>query len=123
MTGSSAVLPGQPLDDAGPVFREPWEAHAFAMALTLHQRGLFSWSEWAEALAAQIAAAQAAGDPDHGDTYYRHWLEALEKLVAAKGASSRAELTRYQRAWDRAADRTAHGQPIELQPEDFAPGG
>ncbi len=119
MSSEPNALPGQPRDDSGPVFREPWEAQAFAMTLALHQRGLFSWPEWAEALAAQIAAAQAAGDADLGDTYYRHWLAALEALVAAKGASSSDELTRYQRAWDHAADRTPHGQPIELQRGDF----
>lgn len=112
-------LPGMPLDDQGPVFAEPWQAHAFALAVTLHQKGLFTWAEWAQALAAQIAAAQAAGDADLGDTYYRHWLNALEALVAAKGASSPDELTLYQRAWDHAADRTPHGQPIELSPQDF----
>jgi nitrile hydratase accessory protein len=112
-------LPDQPRDDAGPVFREPWEAQAFAMTLALHERGLFSWPEWADALAAQIAAAQAAGDADLGDTYYRHWLTALEKIVADKAASSPEELTRYQRAWHRAADRTPHGQPIEIDPVDL----
>ena len=114
-----ALAPGMPRDADGPVFCEPWEAQAFAMTLALHERGLFSWVEWAEALAAQIAAAQAAGDPDAGDTYYRHWLAALEGLVARKGASSGDELARYRPAWDHAADRTPHGQPIELRREDF----
>jgi nitrile hydratase accessory protein len=113
------TLPGQPRDQDGPVFRAPWEAQAFAMAVTLHGRGLFTWSEWAQALAARIAAAQRSGDADHGDTYYHHWLEALEGLVAQKGATSAEELLKYQRAWDHAADRTVHGQPIELRPEDF----
>ncbi len=98
-----------------PVFREPWEAHVFAIVLSLHQRGLFTWPEWADALAKQIAAAQAAGDPDRGDTSYRHWLKALEAIVAAKGASSAQELERYREAWDHAADRTPHGRPIELR--------
>ena len=115
-----AALPGQPMGGDEPVFREPWEAHAFAMTVTLHQRGLFTWTEWAAALAAQIAKAQAAGDADLGDTYYHHWLAALESLVAEKGASSTQELARTRDAWDRAADRTPHGQPIELQPRDFA---
>ena len=114
------LAPGMPRDADGPVFREPWEAQAFAMTLALHERGLFTWVEWAEALAAQIASAQAAGDPDAGDTYYRHWLAALEGLVARKGASSGDELARYRNAWDQAADRTPHGQPIELRREDFA---
>jgi nitrile hydratase accessory protein len=112
--------PLQPDDGDLPVFSEPWQAHAFAMVLTLHERGLFTWREWADALAAQIAAAQAAGDADRGDTYYLHWLAALETLVATKGAGSAEELLRTARAWDHAADRTPHGQPIELRAEDFA---
>jgi nitrile hydratase accessory protein len=114
-----ADLPGLPLGEDGPVFREPWEAQAFAMALALHQRGLFAWSEWAAALAAEIARAQAAGDPDTGDTYYRHWLCALERLVAEKGVADPATLTRYRDAWERAADATPHGNPIVLKPEYF----
>jgi nitrile hydratase accessory protein len=104
-----------------PVFREPWEAHAFAIVLRLHEHGLFGWPEWADALAAQIQAAQARGDNDTGETYYQHWLAALEAIVAAKGASSADELQRYREAWDHAADRTPHGQPIELRPDDFEP--
>lgn len=113
------AIPTIPTDEDGPVFREPWEAHAFAMALTLHERGLFTWKEWAEALAAEIKAAQAAGDPDTGVTYYRHWLATLEKMVASKGVATPATLTRYRDAWDHAADRTPHGKPIELQSGDF----
>jgi nitrile hydratase accessory protein len=113
------AVPGIPCDREGPVFREPWEAQAFAMALALHERGLFTWSEWAAALADEIKRAQAAGDPDLGDTYYRHWLAALERLVAEKGVASRDTLARYREAWDHAADRTPHGQPIELKPDDF----
>ena len=102
-----------------PMFREPWEAHAFAMVLRLHEQGLFSWPEWAGVLADQSSAARTRGEADLGDTYYRHWLGALESIVAAKGASSVAELERYRDAWDHAADRTPHGQPIVLQPDDF----
>jgi nitrile hydratase accessory protein len=102
------------------VFREPWEAHAFAMALTLHARGLFTWTEWAATLADEITQAQASGDADTGETYYRHWLATLERLVDEKGVASRATLDRYRDAWDHAADRTPHGKPIELRPDDFA---
>jgi nitrile hydratase accessory protein len=114
-----AAVPGIPHDAGGPVFREPWEAQAFAMALALHARGLFTWSEWASTLGEEIKRAQAAGDPDTGATYYRHWLAALERLVAAKGVTDRDTLERYRNAWDHAADRTPHGQPIELSPRDF----
>lgn len=115
----AAILPGQPHDGDGAVFRAPWEAHAFAMTVALHRRGLFTWREWADALAAQIHVAQTGGDPDLGDTYYAHWLAALERLVAAKGASSSGELARYRHAWEQAAERTPHGQPIELAARDF----
>ena len=114
------ALPGIPRDDGGPVFREPWEAQAFSMALALHQRGVFTWPEWAAALADEIKRAQAAGDPDTGATYYSHWLATLERLVAEKGVATEQTLARYRDAWDRAADRTPHGTPIELRPDDFA---
>ena len=114
------ALPGIPRDDGGPVFREPWEAQAFSMALALHQRGVFTWPEWAAALADEIKRAQANGDPDTGATYYRHWLATLERLVSEKGIASEPTLARYRDAWDRAADRTPHGTPIELRPDDFA---
>jgi len=114
------AVPGIPRDENGPVFREPWEAQAFSMAVALHERGVFTWPEWAAALADEIKRAQAAGDPDAGDTYYRHWLAALERLVADKGIATRDTLTRYRDAWDHAADRTPHGTPIELRPDDFA---
>jgi nitrile hydratase accessory protein len=116
---ATGLVPGIPSDADGPVFREPWEAQAFAMALALHARGLFTWNEWAAALADEIKRAQAAGDADTGDTYYRHWLATLEKLIAAKGIATSQTLDRYRDAWDHAADRTPHGSPIELKPEDF----
>ncbi len=116
---ATEAVPGIPRDAAGPVFREPWEAQAFAMTLALHERGLFSWPEWAAMLGEEIKRAQAAGDPDTGETYYRHWLNALERIVAAKGLADVTMLARYRHAWHHAADRTPHGTPIELRPDDF----
>jgi nitrile hydratase accessory protein len=116
---ATEAVPSIPCDAEGPVFREPWEAQAFAMALALNARGLFTWNEWAETLGAEIKRAQAAGDPDTGETYYHHWLAALEHLVSEKRVTDSATLIRYRDAWDRAADRTPHGQPIELAPRDF----
>jgi nitrile hydratase accessory protein len=116
---AARALPDLPQDGDGPVFGEPWEAQAFALTLALHQRGVFSWSEWAAALAAEIRRAQGQGDPDAGDTYYHHWLAALERLVAEKQIATPETLHRYRDAWDHAADRTPHGQPIELRREDF----
>lgn len=98
----SAAPPG----GNGTVFRAPWEAQAFAITVHLHQQGLFTWPEWARALAAQIAAA---GDADLGDDYYKHWVTALESLVAAKGAASPAELGACRRTWQDALESTVHG--------------
>ena len=117
---ATAEIASIPRDEGGPVFREPWEAQAFAIALALHERGLFTWSEWAATLSDEIKRAQAAGDPDTGETYYRHWLATLERLVAEKGVATRDTLHRYRDAWDRACGRTPHGKPIELEPRDFA---
>lgn len=89
------------------------------MTLALYDRGLFTWTEWAAMLAAEIERARAKGDPDTGETYYHHWLAALERIVADKGVTDAQTLARYYQAWDRAADRTPHGTPIELRPDDF----
>ncbi len=115
MTGADLdALPPIPRDDDGPVFNEPWEAHAFALALTLHEQGLFTWTEWADALGAEIEAAQRAGDPDRGDTYYHHWLNVLEKLTTGKGVLDAAALSQRKRQWRQAYLRTPHGRPVEL---------
>lgn len=108
------VLPDLPRDTDGPVFAEPWQAQAFAMTVSLHSRGAFSWPEWAERLETEIKDAQASGDPDLGDTYYDHWLHSLEALVAEKGLISRDELSDRGEAWDVAARATPLGQPIVL---------
>ena len=85
----------------------------------MYQQGLFTWPEWAATLTAEIKRAQAAGDPDTGDTYYQHWLAALERIVSEKGVTDDATLGRYQDAWRRAADRTPHGKSILLDPADI----
>src|ERR671937_771685 len=104
------ALPAIPRDDESPVFRAPWEAQAFAMAVMLHERGHFTWKEWAARLADAIAAATARGEDDDGKRYYHHWLTALEKLVADKHIVLADELhTRYD-AWEEAARTTPHGQ-------------
>jgi nitrile hydratase accessory protein len=97
------------------VFREPWEAQAFAMTLALYEGGLFTWTEWAGALSAVIQRAQAVGDCDDGSTYYQHWLTAIEQLVSAKGIATEQVLAERRGAWNRAAHATPHGQPILLE--------
>ncbi|MCO5398238.1 nitrile hydratase accessory protein [Ralstonia soli] len=103
-----------PREHAEPVFDAPWQAAAFAMTLALHERGLFTWSEWTTCLSSTIQSARAAGDPDHGDTYYAHWLTALERLVLQKQWFTGDLLLHRQNAWQEAARHTAHGMPIEL---------
>ncbi|MEN9627833.1 MAG: hypothetical protein RJA10_1060 [Pseudomonadota bacterium] len=113
-------LPGLPRNGDGPVFTAPWQAQAFALALALHERGAFTWAEWAAALTGAIRRAQAAGDPDTGDTYYQHWLDALERLVIAKGLADPDRLHALEHAWEAAAERTPHGLPIELSDAEQA---
>lgn len=108
------ALPALPRDAEGPVFSAPWEAQAFAMTLSLHARGVFTWREWADCLAAELAAAAARGEPDDGSHYYEHWLAALEKIVAQKRVVAGDELERRVLAWDAAARATPHGKPIAL---------
>ena len=112
------LFAGMPVDDDEPVFRAPWEAQAFAMAVRLYEVGVFEWAEWAAALSSEIERAQAAGNPDLGDTYYRHWLNALERLAAEKNLVEVSELTMRKEAWRDAYLATPHGQPIELKAGD-----
>ena len=109
-----AALPEIPRGRDGPVFAEPWQAQTFALAVALHQRGLFTWTEWADRLAAEIRRAQAAGDADRGDTYYHHWLAALEAVIVERGLFTSGQLAERHEAWDRAARATPHGEPIIL---------
>jgi nitrile hydratase accessory protein len=108
-----------PHNDNGPVFGAPWEAEAFALAVLLNERGVFTWSEWAQILGDEIKKAQAAGDPDTGETYYHHWLATLERVLAEKGLTDPAQLKHTREAWAHACARTPHGDPIALRPDDF----
>jgi len=104
-----------PRNEEGPVFAEPWQAAAFALAVTLSQQGHFSWKEWAAALAAELEASAARGEPDDGSHYYHCWLRTLERLVVAKGLSQSGELLSCREAWAAAYRRTPHGKPVELE--------
>jgi nitrile hydratase accessory protein len=88
MSFESPLQPDQPRDSGGPVFSQPWEAQIFSITLMLHQRGLFTWPEWTHALGAEIASGRSRGDADLGDTYYRYWVAALERLLGRKGVIS-----------------------------------
>ena len=113
--GARLLLPSNPAGDRH--FSEPWQAHAFAMTLMLHHRGVFTWVEWAQTLASQIKQAQRDGDPDDGRNYYRHWMDALEQLMIARGIATADQLHALEHAWADAAEHTPHGQPIVLPPE------
>lgn len=109
-----ATLPALPRDEGGPLFAEPWQAQAFAMAVKLSEQGHFTWKEWAAALAQELKAAADRGEPDDGTRYYHHWLAALERLVTAKKLSDPAELLARKEAWADAYRHTPHGKPVEL---------
>ena len=112
MSGSEALaLPGLPRDAGGPVFAEPWQAQAFALALQLHAQGAFAWTEWADTLSRRL---KAAGPEDDGSRYYEHWLDALEDLVTGKELAGATALEDRKAAWAEAYRRTPHGKPVEL---------
>ena len=109
-----AALPRLPRDEGGPVFAEPWQAQAFALAVKLSEAGYFTWKEWAAALADELKAAEARGEPDDGTHYYEHWLATLERLVKAKGLTDEHALRERKDAWADAYRHTPHGKPVEL---------
>jgi len=109
-----AALPRLPRDEGGPVFAEPWQAQAFALAVKLSEQGHFTWKEWAAALAEELKTAADRGEPDDGSHYYEHWLATLERLVTAKGLTDPAALQARKEAWADAYRHTPHGKPIEL---------
>jgi nitrile hydratase accessory protein len=113
-----AELPQLPRDEGGPVFAEPWQAQAFALAVKLSEQGHFTWKEWAAALAAELKAAADRGEHDDGSHYYDHWLAALERLLTAKGLTDSASLLARKEAWSDAYRHTPHGKPVELSAAD-----
>jgi nitrile hydratase accessory protein len=117
MTDSDRLsdLPRLPRDEGGPVFAEPWQAQAFALAVKLSEQGHFTWKEWAGALATELMAAADRGEPDDGSHYYEHWLAALERLVTSKKLTDPSELLTRKEAWADAYRHTPHGKPVELR--------
>ena len=107
-------MPQLPRDQGGPVFAEPWQAQAFAMAVGLSEQGYFTWKEWATALAEEIKGAVDRGETDDGSRYYHYWLATLERLVAAKGLSNPSEMAKRKEAWADAYRHTPHGKPVQL---------
>jgi nitrile hydratase accessory protein len=113
-----AALPRIPRDEGGPVFAEPWQAQAFALAIKLSEQGHFTWKEWSAALAAELKRAEDSGEPDDGTRYYEHWLAALEHLVTSKGLTDESALHDRKEAWIDAYRHTPHGQPVILRKGD-----
>ena len=109
-----AALPRLPRDEGGPIFAEPWQAQAFALAVKLSEAGHFTWKEWAGALADELRAAERRDEPDDGTRYYEHWVAALERLVTAKGLTDQHALRERRDAWADAYRHTPHGQPVQL---------
>ena len=116
-----ADLPQLPRDAGGPVFAEPWQAQAFALAVKLSEQGHFTWKEWATALAAELKSAADRGEPDDGSRYYDHWLATLERLLTAKGLTDAASLLARKEAWADAYRHTPHGKPVELRAASSEP--
>jgi len=112
--GNLPALPPVPRDDDGPVFAEPWQAEAFALARVLSEQGHFTWKEWAAALGDELKASAARGEPDDGSRYYDIWLTTLERLVVEKQLSGPVALQATKEAWAEAYRRTPHGKPVEL---------
>jgi nitrile hydratase accessory protein len=109
-----AALPQLPREEDGPVFAEPWQAQAFALAVKLSEQGHFTWKEWASALGVELRAAADRGEPDDGSRYYYHWLATLERLVTEKGLTDREAMRERKEAWAEAYRHTPHGKPVEL---------
>jgi len=117
--GRLDALPSLHRDEGEPVFAEPWQAQAFALAVRLSADGHFTWKEWATTLAEELADAAARGEPDDGSRYYHHWVAALERLVTARGLANSEALHVRTAAWAEAYRNTPHGQPVELKKADF----
>jgi nitrile hydratase accessory protein len=109
------ALPRLPRDEGGPVFAEPWQAQAFALAVKLSEQGHFTWKEWAAELAAELKSAEDRGEPDDGSRYYEHWLATLERMATRKGLTDAGALAARKDAWADAYRHTPHGKPVELR--------
>lgn len=110
-------MPALPKDDEGPIFAEPWQAHAFALAVKLCDDGHFKWQEWVDVFSKEVKNAQAAGDPDLGNTYYNHWLNCLEHMITERHIIQNRDIVTRKEAWRQAYLNTPHGQPVELKSE------
>jgi nitrile hydratase accessory protein len=93
------------------VFAQPWESRAFGLAMALREAGTFEWEDFRTELVARIAAWEAGHEPGECFSYYRCWLEALERVVVTRGlvadgaVGDRAvELAARPAGWDHGHD-------------------
>ena len=113
-TAFPGLLHDSDKDEQQPMFAEPWEAHAFAIAVKLSEKGLFKWSDWTNALAEEIKEAKVQGQSDFGNTYYQFWLSALETILLEKNILKKSDLKSMMEQWCRAYLSTPHGNPVKL---------
>ena len=113
-TAFPGLLHNSAKDEQQPVFAEPWEAHAFAIAVKLSEKGLFKWSEWTNSLAKEIKEAKEQGNPDFGNTYYQFWLSALETILLEKNIVKKSDIKSMMEQWRSAYLSTPHGKPVKL---------
>lgn len=100
-------------------FNEPWEVRAFAMAVAAYHNGQYEWSEFQLSLIDSIKKWEN-GDGSEPWSYYEHWLEALETVLAGNGALSDAALDEKTRAVlatpKNANHHEAHREPVAIDP-------
>lgn len=110
-------------ESTGAAFAEPWQAQLFAITLAMHEAGHFDWPQWVAYLSRAIREAQADGDPDLGDTYWLHWLAALERLLHDKGLAGPLQLASRREAI-RAYSRVARSASLmQADAQDALPSG
>ena len=113
-TAFPSLLHDSDKDEQQQVFAEPWEAHVFAIAVKLSEKGLLKWSEWSDALAEEIKEAKDQGQPDFGNTYYQFWFSALETILLKKNILKKSDIKSRMEQGRRAYLSTPHGNPVKL---------
>ena len=101
LTGPSAV----PRKNGELVFQTPWESHAFAMAVALCERGLFTWDEFRAHLIAEIGRWERENPQGSEYQYYERWVAALGKLLLERGVCDLGEIEKQEH----------HEQEVQLE--------
>jgi nitrile hydratase accessory protein len=99
--------------EADAAFSEPWMARAFALALALSEKGLFSLKDFHAALIESIGRHEKDGCIAAETDYYTHWLEVLTALLRGRDLLSDDILTAAEDAVvTEAAARKEHQHQI-----------